>query len=88
MNAWKVKIVKKSKFNIEIVYNVKRGNKAIIPTDIFNQNFTYVDERKFWAIKNDEADHEQLCKWLLDNGYMIRSTYRSNFKHMGAVSNM
>ena len=76
MNPWKVKVVKKSKFNIEIVYNVKRGTKAIIPTEIFNQNFTYVDERKFWAIKNDEADHDQLCKWLLDNEYMVRSEYR------------
>lgn len=82
LNPWKVKVVKKSRFNIEIVYNVKRGNKAIIPTDIFNQNFTYVDEKKFWAIKSDEADHEQLCKWLLNNGYMIRNEHKSNYKRL------
>lgn len=53
-----------------------------MPTEVFNQNFMYIDEQKHWAIKNDHADHEQLCKWLFDNGYMIKSTYRSNFKHM------
>ena len=76
MNAWKVKVVNKNRFEITIVYNAKRGNRAIMPTDVFNQNFRYIDEEEHWAIKNDQSDHEALCKWLLDNGYMIRSEYR------------
>jgi hypothetical protein len=51
MNDWKVKVVNKNRFEITIVYNVKRGNRAIMPTEVFNQNFMYIDEQKHWAIK-------------------------------------
>lgn len=80
MNAWRVKVINKNRFEITIVYNVKRGNRAIMPTDVFNQNFRYIDEAEHWAIKNDQSDHDDLCKWLLDNGYMIRNLHKSNYK--------